>query len=144
MSGGPPRLRSGEERDDAERDEGAECETASRQRCERWHRTTRETPGIDVAASIPGKALGPVRHAQLVGEDLTDPEQRVVKLIARGLTNKEIAETLALGPKTVEWRLTSVCRKLEVRSRTVLALHVARPHLSNLGDCPGLTNRVTN
>jgi LuxR family maltose regulon positive regulatory protein len=68
-----------------------------------------------------------------VGVDLTAPEQRVVQLIARGLTNKEIEETLALSPKTVEWRLTSVYRKLELRSRTELALHVARPSPSEPG-----------
>jgi DNA-binding NarL/FixJ family response regulator len=56
--------------------------------------------------------------------DLTDAEQRVVQLVARGLTNLEIAENLALSPKTVEWRLTSVYRKLALRSRTELALHV--------------------
>ena len=61
-----------------------------------------------------------------MGEDLTEAEQRVVRLVARGLTNKEIAESLALRPKTVEWRLTSVYRKLELRSRTELALHVTR------------------
>jgi DNA-binding NarL/FixJ family response regulator len=61
-----------------------------------------------------------------VAEDLTEAEQRVVRLVARGLTNKEIAESLALRPKTVEWRLTSVYRKLELRSRTELALHVTR------------------
>jgi LuxR family maltose regulon positive regulatory protein len=62
-----------------------------------------------------------------VGADLTASEQRVIQLIARGLTNKEIAEILALSPKTVEWRLTTVYRKLQLRSRTELALHVTRP-----------------
>ena len=70
-----------------------------------------------------------------MGVDLTASEQRVVQLIARGLTNKEIAETLALSPKTVEWRLTGVYRKLKLRSRTELALHVAGP--SEPADCAG-------
>jgi DNA-binding NarL/FixJ family response regulator len=73
-----------------------------------------------------------------VGVDLTASEQRVAQLIARGLTNKEIAETLALSPKTVEWRLTGVYRKLKLRSRTELALHVAGPKPPRPMGCAGL------
>jgi DNA-binding NarL/FixJ family response regulator len=71
-----------------------------------------------------------------MGKDLTGAEQRVAQLVARGFTNKEIAQTLALRPKTVEWRLTSVYRKLELRSRTELALHVARSDRSKPGIPP--------
>jgi DNA-binding NarL/FixJ family response regulator len=74
-----------------------------------------------------------------VGEDLTDAEERVARLVARGLTNKEIAQALALRPKTVEWRLTNVYRKLELRSRTELALHVTRPDSIKAGDFPDRT-----
>ncbi|HYT52957.1 MAG TPA: helix-turn-helix transcriptional regulator [Gaiellaceae bacterium] len=56
---------------------------------------------------------------------LTPAEARVVELVARGWTNEEVAHELRLCPKTVEWTLTNVYRKLHVRSRTELALEVA-------------------
>ena len=45
---------------------------------------------------------------------------QVVQLVERGATNKEAAAALFLSPKTVEYHLASVYRKLEVRSRTEL------------------------
>jgi DNA-binding CsgD family transcriptional regulator len=59
-------------------------------------------------------------------ERLTNGERRVVELVARGLTNDEVAAALDLRPKTVEWTLTNVYRKLRLRSRTELAIHVAK------------------
>ena len=52
---------------------------------------------------------------------LTDVERRIAELVARGRTNHEVAATLHLSPKTVEWNLTKVYRRLGVRSRTELA-----------------------
>ena len=59
------------------------------------------------------------------GQALTDGEQRIARLAASGRRNGEIARELELSPKTVEWNLTRVYRKLGVRSRTELAVHVA-------------------
>lgn len=50
----------------------------------------------------------------------------MAELVAQGWTNCEVASALNLRPKTVEWTLTNVYRKLELRSRTELALHVAK------------------
>ena len=57
-------------------------------------------------------------------DDLTARERGVATLVARGWTNREVADELSLRPKTVEWTLTNVYRKLAVRSRTELALIV--------------------
>ena len=59
-------------------------------------------------------------------EPLTSQETRVAILAARGLSNKEIAATLFLSPKTVERHLTHVFRKRGFRSRTELAVAYAR------------------
>ena len=59
-------------------------------------------------------------------ERLTNGERRVVELVARGFTNDEVAAALDLRPKTAEWTLTNVYRKLRLRSRTELAIHMAR------------------
>ena len=55
-----------------------------------------------------------------VGE-LTPTETRVAELIARGLTYREAADALFISPKTVQWNLSKIYRKLGVRSRAELA-----------------------
>jgi len=55
------------------------------------------------------------------GRDLTSGEFRVARLVAQGLTNREVAEALFLSAKTVEFHLSNIYRKLGLRSRTELA-----------------------
>ena len=52
---------------------------------------------------------------------LSETERRIATLVAMGRTNEEVGERLFLSPKTVEWSLTKIYRKLRVRSRTELA-----------------------
>ncbi|HWT93507.1 MAG TPA: LuxR C-terminal-related transcriptional regulator, partial [Solirubrobacteraceae bacterium] len=54
-------------------------------------------------------------------EALTAQEWRVAQLVAQGLTNREVAGSLFLSPKTIEHHLSAIYRKLGVRSRTQLA-----------------------
>jgi DNA-binding NarL/FixJ family response regulator len=69
---------------------------------------------------------------------LTQAERRVVDLVARGWTNQEVADALSLRPKTVEWTLSNVYRKLAMRSRTELVLRVAGlMGAAKPGDFPG-------
>ena len=51
---------------------------------------------------------------------LTRSEERVARLAAAGLSNKEIAAQLFVSAKTVETNLSSVYRKLGIRSRSQL------------------------
>ena len=55
------------------------------------------------------------------GATLTAAEEEVVSLVARGHTNREVADRLHLSPKTVAAHLTTVYAKLGVRSRTEMA-----------------------
>jgi DNA-binding CsgD family transcriptional regulator len=52
---------------------------------------------------------------------LTPQEQQVARLVATGLTNRELASRLFLSEKTIETHLTRIYLKLGVRSRTALA-----------------------
>jgi DNA-binding CsgD family transcriptional regulator len=51
-------------------------------------------------------------------------ERQIALLVAQGRTNREVAEAVGLSPKTVEWHLSNVYRRLRLRSRTELAIRV--------------------
>jgi DNA-binding CsgD family transcriptional regulator len=54
---------------------------------------------------------------------LTEREVEVLKLVAEGLTNAQIAEQLVLSPLTVNAHLRSIFNKLDVTNRTAAAHH---------------------
>jgi DNA-binding CsgD family transcriptional regulator len=58
-------------------------------------------------------------------EGLTASEERVARLAASGLTNREVAKKVHLSPRTVELRLRRAYRKLGIRSRAELGAHMA-------------------
>lgn len=49
-------------------------------------------------------------------------EEEIARLVALGRTNKEVSFALGVSPKTVEWHLSRLYRKLGVRSRTELSV----------------------
>lgn len=53
--------------------------------------------------------------------DLTPQEEAVTTLVAKGLSNREVAAELYVSPKTVQYHLTRIYTKLGVRSRSELA-----------------------
>ncbi len=60
---------------------------------------------------------------------LSATESEIVELVVAGRSNKEVAQALHLSPKTVEWNLSKVYRKLGVQSRTELAARQASSRL---------------
>ena len=54
--------------------------------------------------------------------DLTDQESEIVKCVAEGLSNKEIADKLFLSEGTVRNYISNILSKLELRDRTNLAI----------------------
>jgi DNA-binding CsgD family transcriptional regulator len=57
---------------------------------------------------------------------LTPTETQIAALVAQGRTNQQVAAALFVSPKTVEWNLSKVYKKLHVRSRAELAAKLAR------------------
>ncbi len=67
----------------------------------------------------------PRREALSGLASLTASERRVVDLAAQGLTNRQLAQTLYLSPKTVEMHLSRAYRKLDISSRGDLTTALA-------------------
>ncbi len=93
--------------------------------------------GIFLDPAIAGKALpGDGRHgaAQDAGS-LSQREEHVLRLTARGLSNKEIAGELAISTKTVETYKARAVEKLNLRTRAdIVRFGVTRGWLDELGD----------
>ena len=111
------------------------------------------TPRADLVKAVKGTALGethvdPVVAGKLfsqlaqsdsqtdstVAQDLSERELEVLKLLATGLTNAEIAERLYLTRGTVRNYVSAILAKLDVEDRTQAALIAVRHGLvDNLG-----------
>jgi DNA-binding CsgD family transcriptional regulator len=61
------------------------------------------------------------RRAETAAEQLTPHELQIALLVAQGMTNREAAAALFLSPKTIEYHLGQIYRKLDVRGRAQLA-----------------------
>jgi len=69
---------------------------------------------LRVSQSVSGTASPPVHWC------LTPREHEVIALLARGVSNQQIACTLACTPRTVEHHVSNILRKAQVDNRTAL------------------------
>jgi NarL family two-component system response regulator LiaR len=63
---------------------------------------------------------------------LTGRELAVLRLIARGLPNKQIARQLGISEKTVKTHVSNILAKLHLADRTQAALYAVRERLVDL------------
>ena len=54
-------------------------------------------------------------------DELTAQELQIAGLVAEGLSNREVAAQLFLSPRTIDFHLRNIFRKLKITSRTQLA-----------------------
>jgi DNA-binding NarL/FixJ family response regulator len=74
------------------------------------------------------------RHLHVVGAraerdalaTLSDRELEVVRLVAEGLSNKEISSRLSLSDKTVKNQISHILAKMNLTARTQVAVHAIR------------------
>ena len=88
-----------------------------------------------LSPSVAATLIGAVRRTHTAephrpeaadGEPLTDREQTILRLVAAGRSNKEIANELKLAEGTVKNYVSRIMEKLNVRSRTELAIKAVR------------------
>lgn len=78
---------------------------------------------MEQVASQAGKAreINPV--------DVTDRERDVIRLVARGCSNQEIARELIISEKTVKTHVSNILNKLQLKDRTQLAIYAIKAGL---------------
>lgn len=67
-------------------------------------------------------------------EPLTGRELEVLKLVARGYSNEEIADTLIVSERTARGHVSSILSKLHLANRTQAALYALREGIATLDD----------
>lgn len=82
------------------------------------------------------KVFQRVREATRKAEDesfasLSDQELRILALVAKGKTNKEIAEVVFLSEKTVRNYVSSILSKLHLATRSEAAAYAVEHHIQN-------------
>ncbi|MCL4230982.1 MAG: response regulator transcription factor [Dehalococcoidia bacterium] len=109
----------------------------------------KDTEADDLCRAIKAAAAGKVQLSAEAAErlmrevaapanpdPLSEREIAVLKLLARGETNKEIALRLSIQETTVKSHVSSILGKLGVPSRTHAALYAARIGLAELASTP--------
>jgi len=70
----------------------------------------------------------------LTPEPLTERELEVLRLIAKGKSNREIAEELVISEATVRTHVSNILGKLQLASRTQAALYALREGIAELSE----------
>ncbi|MGH2451440.1 MAG: LuxR C-terminal-related transcriptional regulator [Candidatus Limnocylindria bacterium] len=88
--------------------------------------------GADAEAARVRRLLDALTHMagdHLPLSEVTAREREVLRLLAEGLTNRQIAERLVVSEHTVHRHVTNILRKLDLPSRTAAAAHAVRSGL---------------
>ncbi len=85
---------------------------------------------IPPAPAPPAKPAGEQPSTSTYPDDLTTREVEVLRLMARGWSNAQIAEQLVISPRTVNSHLTTIYRKIQVTSRSAATRYALEHHFT--------------
>ena len=88
---------------------------------------------VQLSPEAAARLLREMRPPETSAEPLTERETEVLRLLARGMSNKEIAQTLVIGEQTVKTHVSHILDKLAVSSRTQAALYALQNGLAPAG-----------
>ena len=74
-------------------------------------------------------STSPVKPSPTYPDSLTGREVEVLRLLAQGMTDAQIAEQLVISPRTVNNHLTSIYQKIQVSSRSAATRYAVDQHL---------------
>jgi NarL family two-component system response regulator LiaR len=75
-------------------------------------------------------------HKPLTPDPLTARELEILRLVAQGKSNKEIAGTLVIAEETVHTHVSNILNKLHLASRTQAALYALKEGIASVDDIP--------
>jgi NarL family two-component system response regulator LiaR len=85
----------------------------------------------DVAKKLMSAIAAPVAAPPAPEPDLTERELEVLRLIAQGLNNQQIAQQLTISEKTVKTHVSNILGKLHVDDRTQAAIYALKKGLGS-------------
>jgi NarL family two-component system response regulator LiaR len=99
------------------------------------HQVHRGEPTLEpsIARKVLGELARPPQEPLTV-DPLTERELDVLRLVAQGKSNKEIAEQLVIADMTVRAHVSNILGKLHLASRTQAALYALRQGIASLDD----------
>jgi two-component system, NarL family, response regulator LiaR len=114
-------------------------DSGPKQLVEAVHQVYSGEPSLDptIARKVLQELAQPSVHPR-TPEPLTERELTVLKLIAQGKNNKEIAQALIISELTVRTHVSNILTKLHLASRTQAALYALREGIASLDDLPPL------
>jgi DNA-binding NarL/FixJ family response regulator len=95
---------------------------------------TAASGGSPLEPSVTSRLLERANRDSPGPEDLTPREREVLKLLAEGLQNREIAARLFVTERTVKFHVSSILHKLGAHNRTEAVSIAARRGLVEIGD----------
>jgi len=84
--------------------------------------------------TIAGSVLQEIVSSVKIRDDLTEREMEVLRLLAHGRTNREIAKELVVGAETVKTHVGNILAKLHLAHRTQAAIHALKRGLISLDE----------
>jgi len=88
----------------------------------------------DIALRLIHELNRPSTDLPPTSEPLTEREVDVLKLVAQGLTNNDIADKLVVSERTVRTHISNILSKLHLANRTQAALYALRRGLASLDE----------